>query len=353
MRNNNQPGYILVLTLTVVSIVVLIASQIFYTGSGFSAFCHTATAREQAKTLAMSGIPIVCAQLHVPASKKQKAPAKPSERTDAPRSAEPESDVGVKLLKKTLPLINRWQQVRITMPDGTQGTVQLYVACEDGKLLLNGLLTSLGNERVDKTVKQCIRQLLGTLARSVGSRQDLAANLYGFFKHRKGVWFNDVTELITVPGFHIFDDRIYVTLPNEQKNKIQTVYLTDIFTSRAGFGTLNPWVLSASLRTMLGLRPASQHITGEELETMLKGFKPSFNWEADWDKTLKSFYGKDLKSLPKGIDKMFSTRCEPYFFSVLACATVAGITQRVYAILVREERRDESVVFTPMKVYLV
>lgn len=364
IKQQTAPGYILVLTLIVVSLMVVIATQIYYTSSGFTSFCQVAIARERAKMLALSGVQLIRSELYVPAPKKEKKtvsfapqakPAQPAAGGAQEKGKEKEEQPpAVQLLRSVFPKLNRWQKLTIADQTST-GVLSVYLACEDGKFLLNGMLTALGNKQVPENVKKCMREVMGMVAKNVGAKMDLAGSLINFFQQRKGVWFNEVTELLTVSGFDAFKDRVFVPLKQETPEKVQAVYLTDLFTSRAGFGTLNPWVLSASVRVVLGLnQPSEGKSEGPDLGGALKGFKSSFNWKTDWDKVLKPLYGKSFQSLPKGIEFLLSTNCEPMFFSVLVHAQVDGITQRMYALLSRDEtREDGSIAFNIMKIYWI
>lgn len=365
IKQQTASGYILVLTLLVVSLMVVIATQIYYTSSGFTSFCQVAVARERAKMLALSGVQLIRSELCIPAPKKEKKAvsfvpqAKQSQQpaaggAQAQPQEEQEQPPAVQLLRYVFPKLNRWQKVTIADQAST-GVLSVYLACEDGKFLLNGMLTALGNKKVPENIKKCMREIMAMVAKNVGAKVDLAGSLYNFFQQRKGVWFNDVTELLTISGFEAFKDRMFVPLKQEAPEKVQAVYLTDLFTSRAGFGTLNPWVLSASVRVVLGLnQPSEGKAEGADLGSALKGFKSSFNWKTDWDKVLQPLYGKNFQSLPKGIEFLLSTNCEPMFFSVLVHAQVDGITQRLYALLSRDETRDDgSIAFNIMKIYWI
>jgi hypothetical protein len=55
-----------------------------------------------------------------------------------------------------------------------------------------------------------------------------------------------------------------------------------------------------------------------------------------WDSSLKKWYGKEYKDLPKGVEPFIAARFEPRFFSVTCSAKVGSITQKLYAIIGRE-----------------
>jgi len=351
---SSQGGYILLLTLLVMSLVVVIAVQIYYTSSGFTSFCQVAVARERAKVLALSGVQMMRSTLSTAAEKKQKTDAVLKAGKPGTGPVEPSQLPTAQFLRTIIPILNRWQKVTV-VDQSTTGVLSMYLACDDGKFLLNGVLTKLGFKQFSESAKKCTRDIMAMVAKNIGAKTDLSGSLYAFFQQRKGVWFNEVTEVLKVPGFEAFENRVFVPLKQEAPEKVQTVYLTDLFTSRAKSGTLNPWVLSASVRVALGLNQQGEgDVAGQDLEGALKKFKRTFNWKIDWNTILKPLYGKDFQSLPKGITSWLSTNCEPMFFSVLVHAQVDGITQRLYALLARDEQREDgSVVFNIMKVYWI
>lgn len=352
---SSRGGYILLLTLLVMSLVVVIVVQIYYTSSGFTSFCQVAVARERAKMLALSGVQMMRCKLFVAAEKKQKKDPVISNVSKAgPGVADLSQLPVVQLLRTVMPVLNRWQKVTVTDQSGT-GVLSMYLVCDDGKFLLNGILTILGNKHGSDRAKQCTREIMAMVSKNIGAKIDLSDSLYAFFQQRKGIWFNEVTEVLKVPGFEAFENRVFIPLKQESPEKVQTVYLTDLFTSRARSGKLNPWVLSASVRVALGLNQQGEgDVAGQDLEGALKKFKRTFNWKIDWNNVLKPLYGKDFQSLPKGIASWLSTNCEPTFFSVLVHAQVDGITQRLYALLARDEQREDgSIAFNIMKVYWI
>ena len=79
-RNNHQrAGYVMILTLIIVSLSVVLATYLARRSTIFNAFASTAIKREKAKMLALSGIQIAMSQL---ASTPEKAKKSPSDKFD-------------------------------------------------------------------------------------------------------------------------------------------------------------------------------------------------------------------------------------------------------------------------------
>ncbi len=164
-----QDGYILVLTLVVLGLVVIIASQLFYLSSGFTSFARVSVRREKAKLLALSGVRIAQAQLFVQAEQKkqggpgqagpeQTATSEPQEqgkgKPATQNKASAESKNNLRLLKQVLPILNTWQTTTFTeKKDGFTGSVKTYVSCEDGKISLNVLLGMMTQKGLQKNRK--------------------------------------------------------------------------------------------------------------------------------------------------------------------------------------------------------
>jgi len=127
--------------------------------------------------------------------------------------------------------------------------------------------------------------------------------------------------------------------------------LQDLFTLWAQSGLLNPLLLSNSLCILSGLRPPQPHDAQKKKDQYkqlaenydkIKGLKGEEMWKA-----LSALYDAKPK-LQAEFDGLFSLEVEPRFYSVLSCATVAGVTQQVVAILERvqpvavpSERREK------------
>jgi len=344
MRTQRE-GFILVLTLIVISLLVVIATQMYYLSTGFSSFAHVAIRREEAKTLALSGVQLARDRLYLSVPKKEKKEGSVSQKE---ASGQNESQDQL-LLQRILPVLNRWQSFELNkQKDGVDGEIKIYISCEDGKLHLNNLLSLMSQKGLTPERIKLFKTLWQEIAKAVGAKKSLYESAFDFFERRNRIWLNDTTELLEAPGFQIFDGRVFIHLPNSEKD---VIYLTDLFTPQSRYGKLDPWILSASVRTILGLKP--QPVTKEQVDALLKGFKSVHNWKNDWNRILKPLYGKDFNALPKGIELMLSPKFDVAAFSVVSYGIIDDVAQGIYAILSKKQLDDGSIVFIPIKSYWI
>jgi len=347
-----REGYVLVLTLTVISLLVIIATQMYYLSTGFSSFSRVVIKREEAKMLALSGVQLICDRLYLPAPKKEKKDTVKDQKSGpAPQrqASQQDESQNVLLLQQVLPMLNRWQAFPMSEKKGVDaGEIKVYVACEDGKLHLNNLLSLMSQKGLGPERVKLIQMIWKQITQSIGAKKNLYEAALNLFERRNRIWLNDITELLEAPAFQVFDGHVFVGLSNSKKDKVS---LMDLFTPQSRYGKLDPWVLSASIRSILGLNP--QPVTKDQIGALLKGFKSTHNWKNDWNGILKPLYGKDFNALPKGIELMLSPKFDPAAFSVVSYGIIHGVPQGIYAILSKKQLDDGSVVFVPIKSYWI
>ena len=96
MSNTTKPGYILVLTLIILSIGVLLVTQLSHRGMVHIHFDQTMIEREKAKSLALGGIQLAISQLSIKATETAKN-----------EKQEEKKDQKQELIKKIVPAMNR------------------------------------------------------------------------------------------------------------------------------------------------------------------------------------------------------------------------------------------------------
>lgn len=344
MKKQSCNGYILVLTLIIMSLLTIVVTQMYYIGSSFSSFATLAHKREQAKILALDGVYLACSQLHMPEPKDDKAQKTPGQQPEDPIKL---------LLQKILPLLNTWQTV-VFKPaqDHVDGTLQLYITCEEGKIHLNDLLTLISDPNLSEANRLFVARLFGKIAELSGAHADLYKGAQEYFEQRKHVWLNDVSELLNIPGFSVFNEKLFVAPPVGKTPKHE-IFLTDLFTPQSSYGKLDPWVLSVSAREVLGIGTSSEIKIQEGLKAALVSFKKKYSWPADWDILFKPAYGVEFAALGKEVSAYLTSSFDPVAFCVASYATVGTVTQGVYALLLRKKQPDQSVTFAPIKFYWI
>ncbi|HBR70699.1 TPA: hypothetical protein DIC20_01290 [Candidatus Dependentiae bacterium] len=360
-------GYILVLSVVIMSLLIIISTQIYYLSFNFSSYSHFALKREKAKMLALSGVQLVRERFYFPPQEENKEKVQQTAKTEVkekseeskekkqeekkPSKPEPkksDKELGA-LLARALPILNRWQSTKLTIEkDGVEGEIKTYVACEDGKIHLNNLLSLMAQKGLSEERVNMFKALWQKIGELVKANKNLYESALEFFDRRNRIWLNDISEILDAPGFQVFNDKLFVFLTNGNKDG---VYLMDLFTPQSRYAKLDPWVLSASVQKLLGLK--SKKMDEGAVAAIVKDFQSSHNWRNDWNKLLKPIYGKDFEGLPKGIDLMLSVRFDPAAFSVVSYGVVDGVKQGVFTILVKQLQPDGSVLFIPIKTYWI
>lgn len=356
--HHKKNGYILILSLMIISLAVTLVTYIFYIGSVQMPFSYTMIHREKAKMLALSGIQIAIAKLSQEieikdGGKKPGQPPAPGQAPAAPadnKKAEPsvQEQAAHKLIKEIVPSLNRWQSFALKQEvDGIDGTIKICMGSEDGKIDLNAWYDFDKHAfKGDKAKQEVIKTLITMFFKKVG-KEDLFAEFEKFLKARQ-YRLDDSTELLRIPGFVVFNNTIFYQGPGKEKEEEKSktpVYLTDIFTVWTGKQTIDPWLLSHSMCGLVGVKQAAaQDVESRKkaVEQVIKDVKLEAQWQTDWKKYLSPLYGAELNTLTKGIELIFDTKFEPKTFSVLSYGIVGDVTQKMLAILERTEEKNDK-----------
>ena len=358
-NTRTKPGYIFILTLMVMALAVVVVSYIFNSGAIHVPFTKTMIDREKAKQLAFSGIQIAISQLSqtidMPKADKKEGAAPPTQ-SPVPKES-PDEQAAKELLKEILPALNRWQQFALQEEvDGIDGSMSVCLMSEEGKININALYDFKKHTFKGSPFQQEINKLLlREICKSVG-KPELFDDIEKYLKARQ-YRLDDVTELLTIKGGEAFKEYIFYqppaiteakknSTPSQQpkKNKKQ-VYLTDIFTVWSGKDTVDPWLLSDSLCALLGVKRAeSSDIESrkEMVKNIVKEFKTTMQFPADWKKLFEPLYGVEFKDLPKGVEYILNTKFEPKIFSVLSYGNVGAVTMKLLAVLERTKQTAEN-----------
>jgi hypothetical protein len=346
VRKKHNPGFILPLTLSIIGLAIALVTYMVNNGRAFTPSVRTTIEREKARMLARSGIEIAMSQLSLPDKKADEK--KPDDKKETKSSDDKQEET---LFSFIVPRVNVWQTFKLTPKmEGIQGEIGVCLMSEEGKLNLNEFFDPANGELLEQLKKnekiaKCIQDLFERIEKATGGK-DMRKGLETFFKARK-TKLDDVTELLKIPEFKVFKDAIFYE-PSEKtrdsKNK-EPLYLTDIFTIWSTKSTIQPWLLSDSLRGILDISRAKDTTPEEKkkiVAEILKTMPPTLAWTEGWNKNLKLLYGKDFVSLPKGVELLLDTKFEPVIFSVLCYGKVGKTTQKVFAILERVKTSTEK-----------
>ena len=331
-------GFILITTLMILSLAMVLISFIINRSTIFFPLAQTVIDREKAKELALGGLQLASSQLAYAdvVEKKEKPNDQKQQVDEGPAQAK-------QFLKTLMPVLNRWQKVKLDFAkDGLDAEINICIMSEDGKINLNELYdfekhTFVGSGKDQEELKKTLQEIFGNI-KKVSDSEGLFESLEAFLKERNDK-IRDITELLTIKEFSIFKNNIFYT-PEHKSGAKKPLYLTDIFTLWTQNRTIDPWLISYSVRTILDLPEPNQGA----VDNALKNFKESYTWPADWNNLFSKIYKKEFNSLPKGITQLLGTTFGPETFSVLSYAKVGSITHRLFAILVRDtsEREDKE-----------
>lgn len=336
MERKHKPGFILPLTLSIIGLSIALVTYMANNGRVFTPTAKTMIEREKARMLARSGIEIAMSQLSLPdkgaAAKDQK------DKKDANQEQEKT------IFSVVLPHINVWQKFKLVPAiEGIQGEIGVCVMSEEGKLNLNELFDSATGTLVESlktnpAAEKCMQEIFERIDKAMGGKDMLKAFL-AFLKARK-TKLDDVTELLMIKEFEVFKDHIFYDPPEENapKDAKKHLYLTDLFTIWSGKKTLQPWLFSDAVCSILNLTQAQNNQAKERQKAVaeiMKAMPDALTFPDGWNKNLKLLYGKDFASLPKGIETLLNTKFETKVFSVLCYGKIGKTTQKLFAILER------------------
>lgn len=361
MMQKNKPGYILLLSLLMLSILVIVSSRLFFKAAAYNAFSSTIIESQKAKQLALSGLQLAISRISVPPVEEADV-KKNKDKEDALEQALEE-----KFLLKVFPIINLWQEYKLTEErDSLDATIKYVIACESGKMNLNKVY--LVNQYLVKKksgTAELSEKLLEELATFTSGLKDYLQGDYlsvlqEDFNERKYP-YNDVSELLEIKQFDTyFKKRLFLSEQLEDAEGIKQIFLTDLFTVFTNSFMLQPFLLSHSVIQMLGLKPSKDPKERlDALEAALKtepppeGTKKEDQLRLEWNNLYRPVFGVEFEELPNNASKFLDPGLMPVAFSVTSYATVGKVTKKLYAILQIRIIGDNELTFDIVKLYWI
>jgi len=348
MSRRNKSGFILPLTLSLIGLAMALVIYMVNNGRAFSPSAKIMIEREKARMLARSGIEIAMSQLSIPDKNTQAPKATDAKETAAEKESAPEQKEKQKetLFSFIVPRINTWQTFSLKRAvEGMQGEIGVCIMCEEGKLDLNELYDPETGKLTNDALNGIMNVVFERMQKTVGGTE-LRKSFEKFLKERK-TKLDDVTELLTIKEFAAWKDTMFYNPPEKgaSKQSKASLYLTDIFTVCSGKKTVQPWLLSDSLRGIFEVSRVKDSPLEEKKKAFAelnKSVPAALNWPDGWNKYLKAWYGKEFAALPKGIETLLDTKFEPVIFSVLCYGKVGKTTQKLFAIVERIKTSAEK-----------
>lgn len=329
-KMHEKQGYILVLTLLVLSITIMIVMQIFQQSTIQHFFDKSVIARQKAKQLALSGLQLAMSQLSI---EKEKEPEGKAEQQNQKK---PKQSSEQKLIQKLLPSLNQLQTFVLKEDvDGIDGSIAFCMTAEDGKLNINQLFDFAKKEFVGgKEGRKTIQSFFSAL-KSV-SNKDFFGPFENFLKKRQNQLY-DVTQLMEIKEFQDYFKGSLFYDPERviEKKGSRIVFLNDLFTVAGSAQKMNPWILSHSISTIFGLQSRAWQDQKKGIEELVKGVTLTNDLQKMWDQYLVKIYGKEFKSLPKDLTALLTAGLSFKNFTILSYGTVDKITQKLAALIER------------------
>lgn len=305
---HKSSGYILILTLLLLSTSFILISSILQKTFAYISQSRIEVDREYAEQLALSGIQIALSKLAliIPESQEKKPDQENSEN-----KANPEQQ----WLANLLLILNKWQQLSLTKNAvGIDGIIKYNISAQQGKFNLNYISPAI-NELIKKTIKIDIFSLINQ-----------SNNKYGRA-------IQDPTELTQFPELLSLKNNIFTNFFEQTETGAVPISLMDLLYIQDENNGLNPWLLSSSVLSLLGLPVPKYQESSELLKKAVSQFQQNINWSTGWDKILYPIYKKKLESINPNVRSSFSNKFIADSFFVVCHATVGSITQKVAALL--------------------
>ena len=366
--NNQQPGYILLITFSMLALCTALVSMFLVKGMTHKKLATALLEREKMNQFVLSTPAL--AQNFLAFTEKD---IKPAEKASAEKSADKSAGVddgasfAKKLLEKVLPVVNKTQSFSMEeIGKDFPVVINLTFFCESGKININGLYDLVNKTFYNEGVAGKDKKVFATwLFETIAKKTEQPSLLQPFLEHVKGrkIPFNDVTELLTIKEFAAcFSQAVFYESDQADTSldkKIQKLFLTDIFTVTSESDTIQPWLLSPSLCVLLDIAQKGDKHEESEKKVDISTFKQQVDWQKDWNVTMKPLYDVSFDKIPEQVRSILATQFEVNTFSILA--TVARKTVesendesvRIFAILKEKKLPDNSIIYDVIKIYQV
>lgn len=349
----NKQGYILFMTMAMLALGTAVVTQIFYMGNLYNVYIAVTLERDRARQLALSGTEIAIAQLM--SQDTILVPPEDKNKEDKEKKSNPEKEKEKhkkNMLKVLLTVQQQWQKFVLTHEhDGIDAELNICIVCEDGKINLNALYDFKNGKftpAMGEKKPEALLALLTEKAAPLLQQKNIMKPLSEFL-HKQRRPLLTITELLKKEELKLFKDQIFYeplsekTTEDPEKQPKPMLYLEDIFTVE-GSSFINPWLLSASMKMLLGLDYSKKFSSDQIADIVKKVELEDVNWQTEWDTYLKPVYGKEYKTLPKEIVPFLSSKFEPQQFSVVCYAKVGRVGQKLLAILEKSAVKQGEVI---------
>lgn len=316
---NHAHGSSLLIVICFLGIIGVITQKLIQASFLTSRMLQQQINRTQAQVLALNGLTLAIAQItKQPTTKKNN----------------PDYNPKAAALENLLSFLNRQQSFVLSKEtDGMDGTINLCISCEEGKLPLQNL--------IDPSTKKFFKPYEQFLKNTCTSESEKIADFtpqLGIMLQKQSPPLEDPSQIQSIVKQPLFHNPFRPKKTAKNTPQPHNAYVFDLFSLWNTTGKINPLLLSSSCCTALKLKKPfistrddkdQKEIYHRIAETISK--ERGTDWEKNWS-VLSPLYGAKPQ-MPADAASLFSEAVEPTMFSVLSCGIVRGIEQRLYAII--------------------
>lgn len=340
MMQRNKPGYVLIITIIILTAVMALVTSVVYRTMGQRSLIRLFQEQEKSYMLALGGIEIAQAQLSAVDQK--------TTTTGGQKSPDAQAQAFALALLTTL---NQWQTFNLTEEaDGVDGQIKIYVTAEQGKIDINALYDRKNKKLVTDAQYDArkIMQLIADQLKPIAGDINIVDMLDRSLRQYEGQ-LDEVSQLLIAKELAKFNDFLWPD-PARDKKKVPFA-ITDLFTVATGERKVQPLVFSPGLKTLLGLKESGDKKEQQKIyKDIAKSVKASINWPLDWDKMLAPLYGKRYTDIPTELRAILDPAFKVSVFSVVAYGIFGTTTTKLCAIVERKSE-DDRISYTTKKLF--
>lgn len=334
-------GFILVLTFFIMSAAILVTTYLlnrFFAGEKQSSYFQD---HEQAKMLALGGIELVKSRLDLLESTHDEKVMREQQ-------------------KWLLMSLNEWNELRFSQKiDGIDGSIKIYISCEDGKININRFFDASKKQYLLTTPEH---KAFSAFLSTISTKQfgiSLTDQLEKALK-KQSTRLDDLSELLATTAFSEkgTDYFLFPYLLNEAsgEKKTKAICLGDLLTLYSEeIWRVHPLYMSKSLQTFFGLKSFPQNKGEREklINSIVEKLQRKMDWPTSWDALLASVYGKKFAQLDPQLKILFGAVGGARTFSVVCYGKFGEQSQGVCALLQRRLGRDNQAFYVVRKFYWI
>lgn len=342
---HKQKGFIILMMFIMLTLCATLVSLFITKGTVYRYSMQNFLSRKKMNIQLMSGLAVSQNLITVQEQGEKSA----QEKSQSGKTKNKETDILIRLYK------NRNRKIAPEMLGETvDHNMVVSIGVESGKININSLYNfnkkkfiKEGESSGDR--KKLSQWIFGRIAETNGGKS-LFEQFSQFLKKRKFP-LNDITELLTIPEFgeyfygSVFDDL------SIQKKAAKKLYLTDIFTVVSETDTIQPWVLSSSLITLLG--GSVNSLDSKKVETALKKFSKKMDWPKNWNETVGNLYGIKFDNLPEEMKSILTAEFEVTIFSVALKMHDQRNKASLYALLKKKTEKNGLSTYDILRMYQI